>query len=650
MEKLIKMRIFKQTLIIILLLLSGWLVYQNGLNGGFIFDDENNIGRLSTIDNNLSYESIKSYFGQSTSGPLKRPISVFSFLIDGQDWPIDAYPFKRTNLIIHLINGALLYFVLLSIFRNKGFVSNKQLYIAGVSTTLWLLHPFLVSTTLYVVQRMAMLPLTFMLIGFIIYIRGRYKYELSQGNKGSVQLFVAVYGMTVLAMLSKENGIVFLWLVALFEVFIIQWYLRFSPLNKNLSLWLLKLPGLALFFVFVLQLPGFIEDYDLRIFNMYERVLTQFRAISKYLYHIFIPSYFTEGVFIDGFKYSNSLFEPITTLFSVIFIIGLLYIAWIKRTKWVWISFATFFFFIAQVLESTIVPLELYFEHRVYVASIFLFVPIVLAFIKLSDQSKIYLIVPLLLCVLLGLFTYMRSDIWSNNLQLHELSMKKYPDSVRGQMMTAKLYDTLGLHDDVRRIINKGAKNYKSLQIKFNKAALQCYSGNLNSEDINTLIKQVNSTLFIKNDHLPFVNLTELLLKHRCLDDLTLDTVYRLADAVENNSNKKLKAKNAAALFTKARVFLELGEYKKATTYFLKSFEISVNDYESINSALVLILSKQQYHYAQVILNYEKRIYENEFKYKIDWLNISETIEGFQELIDKNINEQNSINYNSGKK
>lgn len=633
-------RYIKQIVILVVLIVFGWSVYQDGLTGGFIFDDTNNLRQLSTIDNNLSYENLKSYFGQSTSGPLKRPISVFSFLIDGQDWPTDAYSFKRTNLIIHLINGALLYFILLLLFRIKGFRSNRRIYIAGVSTALWLLHPFLVSTTLYVVQRMAMLPLTFMLFGFLLYLRGRYKYELNQGNKGSVQLFIAVYVMTVFAMLSKENGIVFLWLVALFEVFIIQWYLRFRPLNKNLSLWLLKLPGLVLLVVFIIQIPGFIEDYDIRIFNMYERVLTQFRVITKYLYHLFIPSYFTEGVFVDGFKYSKNLFEPITTFLSALFIIGLLFIAWIKRAKWVWFSFVTFFFFIAQVLESTIVPLELYFEHRVYVATIFLFVPITLAFIKLSEKSKIYLLIPLLLCVVLSSFTYMRSNIWGNNLQLHELSMRKYPDSVRGQVMTAILYDKFGLHEDVRRIFNEGVKEYDSLQIKFNKAALECFSGNFNNDDIKILIKQINSTLFLKDDHRPFVNLIEQMLKYKCLNDLTLDGVFRLADAVENNSNKKLKGKNAAALFTKARVYLELAEYQKAAKYFLKSFEISVNDYESIHAALVLLLDKKQYHYAQVILNYEKRIYSKDFRYKVDWLNINEDIEGFQELINKNINEK----------
>ena len=80
----------------------------------------------------------------------------------------------------------------------------------GFVTGFWLLHPFLVSTTLYTVQRMAMLPLTFMLVGLLLYTAGRVKYTNSQGTRGQFGLFAGVYLMTLLAMLCKENGIVFI--------------------------------------------------------------------------------------------------------------------------------------------------------------------------------------------------------------------------------------------------------------------------------------------------------------------------------------------------------------------------------------------------------------------------------------------------------
>jgi len=57
---------------------------------------------------------------------------------------------------------------------------NEAKIMAIVNMTIWLLHPFFVSTTLYVIQRMAMLPATFILLGFYIYLTGR---EIIINNK-----------------------------------------------------------------------------------------------------------------------------------------------------------------------------------------------------------------------------------------------------------------------------------------------------------------------------------------------------------------------------------------------------------------------------------------------------------------------------------
>src|SRR5690606_37858891 len=178
----LKMLNLKKFVILFAVLGLSWLVYANGLSGGFMLDDEHNISALSVFSNEVTIKKATLYFAESQSGPLKRPISIFSFLIDAQNWPADAYSFKRTNLIIHLINGGLLYFFLILLFKFKGYSENKLLYLATLSAGLWLLHPFLVSTTLYVVQRMAMLPVSFMLLGFVLYLKGRNTYQVTEGR------------------------------------------------------------------------------------------------------------------------------------------------------------------------------------------------------------------------------------------------------------------------------------------------------------------------------------------------------------------------------------------------------------------------------------------------------------------------------------
>jgi len=642
---------YRTKLIILLtgILIVTFFVYKGGLNGGFIFDDYNNLNKLNGFQNEITLEKLQRYVGESGSGPLKRPISIFSFLVDAQEWPTEAYSFKRTNLIIHLINGGLLYFLLVILFRYKGFSVNKRLYIAGFSAFMWMAHPFLVSTTLYVVQRMAMLPLMFMLLGFVIYLIARRRYHISDGAKGYILMFVAVYVMTFLAVLSKENGVVFIWLVALFEVFIIQRYLHFRPLPKTMSFWLLKLPSFALLVIFIIQIPGFIIGYDVREYNMEERLMTQSRAVSKYIYHLFLPGYFTEGVFTDGFKYSTSIIKPLSTLFGLIFVVGLLVIAWIKRKKWIWFSFAVFFFFIAQILESTVVPLELYYEHRVYIASLFLPLLLVLMIIKLSNQSKVVFIIPLLLSFLLAGMTYMRSDIWSNNLQLHELTMNKFPESVRARVSTASIYEQAGLMGDAISILDRGRDIHNNLELEFNRVALYCHLEMIEYRHVNEVSELIENIPFVKNDQRPFINLIRIISANQCLGEDSLKAVKSIAESGKNNPNSNKNYLKSLLLFIQADVARKQGFYDQAEHLYIESFELSQTEYRSMNTAIMGFVSDKQFNHAERILDYERQIYQKEYKYKYDWLKYGEMIEGFQELIRVNKNAEKTDNNNTGK-
>ena len=94
-----------------LLLIAG-LCYLPGLNGGFLFDDFVNLdalGKRGPIDNAPAFWR---YITSGTADPTGRPLALLSFLIDARDWPADPAPFLRTNLLLHLLNGVLLFALL----------------------------------------------------------------------------------------------------------------------------------------------------------------------------------------------------------------------------------------------------------------------------------------------------------------------------------------------------------------------------------------------------------------------------------------------------------------------------------------------------------------------------------------------------------
>lgn len=150
-------------LFLFILLLSTWLVYSPGLQGGFLFDDYPNLEPLGSYGGVVDFETFKSFALNGISGPLGRPIALASFVLDDNTWPSEARWFKPTNVKIHLLVGLLLIWSVLLFMRLLRRDESTCVWIALMTGAIWMLHPYMVSTTLYVIQRMAQLSVLFML-------------------------------------------------------------------------------------------------------------------------------------------------------------------------------------------------------------------------------------------------------------------------------------------------------------------------------------------------------------------------------------------------------------------------------------------------------------------------------------------------------
>jgi hypothetical protein len=136
------------------LLLTIW-AYRPGLHGGFLFDDFGNLpslGENGPVDN---WPVFWRYITSGTADPIGRPLTLLSFLLDAHNWPAAPLPFKRTNLILHLLNGVLLMCLLrrlgCSMIDGREYPLRANMA-AVLGAAMWMIHPLLVSTTLYIVQ------------------------------------------------------------------------------------------------------------------------------------------------------------------------------------------------------------------------------------------------------------------------------------------------------------------------------------------------------------------------------------------------------------------------------------------------------------------------------------------------------------------
>ncbi len=87
------------------------LLYWPGLKGPLILDDISNLGRLQNIGPIHDASGFFRFIFSNSSAYPSRPLSYASFLINDLAWPLYVPAHKYTNVLIHLINGVLVFWL-----------------------------------------------------------------------------------------------------------------------------------------------------------------------------------------------------------------------------------------------------------------------------------------------------------------------------------------------------------------------------------------------------------------------------------------------------------------------------------------------------------------------------------------------------------
>ncbi len=350
------------------------ICYWPGLQGGFLFDDIPNLQDLGAYGGVVDWESLTSFVRGGWSGPTGRPLSLMSFLLDDNTWPSQAAWFKPTNLAIHLLCGLLLAWATLLVLRCYGLTERQAQWYAVFTATCWLLHPFFVSTTLYVVQRMSQLAAVFVFAGIVGYLHGRRLLATSPRAAYYWMGGSLIIG-TLLAVLSKENGALLPLLVGVIEFCAPRSAQALRPARAFTALFL-WLPSLALIGYLATRINFAPHIWPTRGFNQWERLLSEGRIIWDYLGNLLLPRIEGQGLYRDDFPISRDLMTPQTTLPALLGLLALVTFVIVLRRRLPLLSLAVLFFLVGHLIESTVIGLELYFEHRNYLPAAFLFLPI----------------------------------------------------------------------------------------------------------------------------------------------------------------------------------------------------------------------------------------------------------------------------------
>ena len=587
----------KPSLLLLLGFILASLAYAPGLHGSFLFDDFANLptlGATGPIDN---WATFWRYITSGTADPTGRPLTLLTFLLDARNWPADPFPFKRTNLILHLLNGGLLYALLFRLSGLLGYCNRQSRTAALLGSALWMLHPLLVSTTLYIVQREAMLPATCMMAGLLLWLHGRGLLTQDRTVTGLTWSALGLGGLTALGILAKANGALLPLFALLIEAIVLA--PRYPmPLGRTRQVYRLTLlvfgviPAAAVLgYLLWLGLHGVLASgpVGFRPWSVGQRLLTEPRVLLDYLRLLWLPHPFSSGLFNDQYVASTSWLQPATTLPAMLSVLGLVGLAWWQRRRYPTLALAILFYFAGQLLESTSIPLELYFEHRNYQPALLMFWPLGL---WLADVRKLRLLKYALMVALpLGLawMTHARAELWGNVHSQALLWARINPDSARAQTNAAQIEMQAGQPEAATRRLEKLLANQPSqAQLAFNLIGARCMTGGIAATDLDAAQLAMRGT---PNTGTLFANWFErtlpVAMSGGC-PGLTTQSLQKLIDTGLENPKLSAAGPRQDLTYMRSKIALAQSQPDAALADFTRALDLQVRPGMALEAAATL--------------------------------------------------------------
>lgn len=421
------------TLALLLIVTAAFLLYGHVLNAPFYLDDYSGIvDRYQLRDLPATIASIFN----------PRGITNLTFALNYQLSGLALPPLHLTNIAIHAGCGCLVFLLLRRWF--------PQRWLPLLGALLFIAHPVQTQAVTYLIQRAASLATFFFLLAVWFHLRTRD--ALAAGNQRSSRPFLLPYfaaaGAFALALLSKQNTVTLPVLLIIHDRLFPQQIVRSR--KEALSDYLLyaAIPLLGITEFIAAQGGAALHSplASLRGNDPLHYLVTQFSVIWVYLRLLFLP-------YGQALEHNYPLVTRLLTLQNLIALLGLLAIiglAWRLRHRRPLVTFGVAWFFLGLAIESSILPLDPLFEHRLYLP-FFGFILVLLDLIRARFTAKPAPVLLIVLLVICALLTWQRNRLWNDPIAFFEENQRQAPGSERVALILANLYKKAGRINDARR-------------------------------------------------------------------------------------------------------------------------------------------------------------------------------------------------------
>ena len=430
----------------LLLLVVLLATYADSFHAFWHYDDYANIVNNPKIHiAKLSWSNI----GNSLAAGLHdqiigRPLAYLSFAVNYRFGGLDVFGYHLVNFAIHWLASVFLFLFIRNMLRLPALNPRHGQHadaVALIAALLWAVHPIQVTAVTYVVQRMASMAGLFYIMTMYLYLKGR----LAVRTSDSILFFGLCVFTGVCALLTKENTPVLIYALWLFDFFLIQGINR-ETFRKNLIIFL----GLTAFMILVgflyVNPADLFQPFTQRSFTRLERLLTEPRVLFFYLFLIVTPMTSHMAIAHD-IQISHSLFTPWTTTLSIAGVLAMVLGLILLARKNPLLSFCGLFFFLNHVVEGSFLNLELVYEHRNYIPTMLLFVPVGLAVVTGLHffnyrRSLQGLIIGCLMALVVsqGCTTFKYNRLFSSELDTWSHVVVTYPQFSLGYLNLGRIY------------------------------------------------------------------------------------------------------------------------------------------------------------------------------------------------------------------
>ena len=406
------------------------LVYVNAVDNPFVYDDRRLVVENRSLRDPLNLYAVAVH-------EATRPVVNLSYAIDRKVWGPTPFGFHVTNVLLHMINVALLFdFTHRTTRRRLG---------AFVAAALFAVHPMMTQAVGYISGRAELLCAMFVLFALLAARR----WMLG----GPIRWLFATFALWILALASKETAVVFVIVALAYDRLV----LAGTAADRSRRMRMLHIPFIA-FAVLIVTAR-----------------LIVFAAI-EHPGQVAIEWRFVPLELDAGFRYLTMLVKlgrqtiihelaPVgwlsaRVLVAIAVLAGLSAVAsWMRRVEGV-VTVGILWFLLALVPSAALVILdqgEPMAEQRVYVASCGWFVAVGAGVARLAEvlrwesRRPARLVFSALLAAVLAVLsmhTLLRNAVWGDPVTLFTEATNAAPRSWNANLLLGEALHDAGRHDE----------------------------------------------------------------------------------------------------------------------------------------------------------------------------------------------------------